>query len=120
MSLDINFEVSVIPGPPASWSVAVVDYRKGAAAAAAAAAGKAGEADGAADLTSIPCGQPFYLEIEALDACHNRWGQAARHRDVGRYVLVKQAMCINYPCIVSSVCLCTVEEFGAQCGVDST
>jgi hypothetical protein len=72
VSLDINFEVSVVPGPPASWSVAIVDYRKGAAAAAAAAAGKAGEADAAADLSSIPCGQPFYLEIEALDACHNR------------------------------------------------
>jgi hypothetical protein len=72
VSLDINFEVSVVPGPPASWSVAIVDYRKGAAAAAAAAAGKAGEVDGGADLSSIPCGQPFYLEIEALDACHNR------------------------------------------------
>lgn len=72
VSLDINFEVIVVPGPAASWSVQIVDYRKGAAAAAAAAAGKAIEADGAADLSRVPCGEPFYLEIEALDACHNR------------------------------------------------
>ncbi|KAF8056436.1 SMCHD1 [Scenedesmus sp. PABB004] len=74
VSLDIQFEVSVAPGPPASWSVAIVDYARGAAAAAAAAAGRAtgAERPGGDDLSAIPCGQPFYLEIEALDACHNR------------------------------------------------
>lgn len=25
------------------------------------------------DLTVIQCGQPFYLEIEAIDACNNRY-----------------------------------------------
>ncbi len=57
----------MVPGPPVSWSVAIVDYHKGAAAA-----GKAAEAGSSGDLSSIPCGQPFYLEIEALDGCHNR------------------------------------------------
>jgi hypothetical protein len=66
VSFDIQLEVSVVPGPPASWSVAIVDYADGAAVAA----GRQGPAG--ADLSSIACGQPFYLEVEALDACHNR------------------------------------------------
>lgn len=68
MTFDINFEVSVVSGPPHSWSVAIVDFQKGAAAAA-----KGGQAKDAEELSLIPCGKPFYLEIEALDQCHNRW-----------------------------------------------
>eukprot|EP00775_Hariotina_reticulata_P002831 gene2831-3124_t len=67
VSFDIQLEVSVAPGPPASWSVALVDYADGAAVAVAR------QDPGGADLSSIACGQPFYLEVEALDACHNRY-----------------------------------------------
>lgn len=67
VTFDINFEVSVVAGAPHSWSVAIVDYQKGAVAAT-----KGGQAKDAEELSLIPCGQPFYLEIEVLDQCHNR------------------------------------------------
>lgn len=69
VTFDINFEVSVIAGPPHSWSVAIVDFQKGTAAAIKGAAPKDAE-----ELSLIQCGQPFYLEIEVLDQCHNRLG----------------------------------------------
>lgn len=63
-----------------SWSFALVEYTRGAAAAAVAAAAAAADGDAAgaggavgSSTSTIPCGQPFYLEIEALDACHNRY-----------------------------------------------
>lgn len=65
VTFDINFEVSVVPGPPYSWSIAIIDYQKGQAAAAKAAQPK--DAEG-----NITCGQPFYMELEVIDQCHNR------------------------------------------------
>lgn len=45
------------PGPPASWSLSLVDYAK----------------EGAPDLGVVECGKPFYLEVQALDAFSNKW-----------------------------------------------
>jgi len=67
VSLDIQFEVSVVAGPPASWGVAIVERYQDSTAAAA-----AGRQQAADDLSMIPCGKPFTLEIEALDVNHNR------------------------------------------------
>jgi hypothetical protein len=67
VSLDIQFEVSVVAGPPASWGVAIVERYHTTPAAA----GRAQE--GAGNLSMISCGKPFTLEIEALDVNHNRW-----------------------------------------------
>jgi hypothetical protein len=68
VSLDIQFEVSVVPGPPAAWSVAIVERYRNTTAAAAAARQQDGDS-----LNLIPCGKHFTLEIEALDVNHNRW-----------------------------------------------
>ena len=68
VSLDIQFEVSVVPGPPASWGVAIVERYQNTTAAVA--AGR--QQDGGDNLSLIPCGKPFTLEIEALDTHHNR------------------------------------------------
>lgn len=68
VTLDIQFEVSVVAGAPASWSVAIVERFHTTTAAVV---GGRQQED---DLSMIPCGKPFTLEIEALDVNHNRCG----------------------------------------------
>lgn len=65
VTLDIQFEVSVVAGPAASWGVSIVErFHTGTAAG--------GRHEGG-DLSMIPCGKPFTLEIEAIDVNHNRF-----------------------------------------------
>jgi len=73
--IEVYLEVTAVAGEPTCWSVSLVDYGKGAAGVAAAAAGEG-------NLSAIQCGEPFYLEIEALDSFHNRC-----HLEPGKRVL---------------------------------
>jgi hypothetical protein len=66
VTLDIQFEVSVVAGAPASWSVGIIERFHTTTAPAGAGRQQEG------DLSMVPCGKPFTLEIEALDVNHNR------------------------------------------------
>lgn len=56
--LDVLLDVTAAAGPPVSWTVSLADYSPGAQER---------------DLSLIPAGQEFHLEIEAMDALNNKW-----------------------------------------------
>lgn len=87
VTLDIQFEVSVVAGAPASWSVAIVERFHTTTAAAVGGRQQEG------DLSMIPCGKPFTLEIEALDVNHNRCLPASSN------ILHQHLLCSLLPCI---------------------
>lgn len=59
--LEVGLLLGVVPGPPKAWALSLVE-------------GEAGEAsqEGGEGVGAVRCGQPFTLEIEALDAHNNR------------------------------------------------
>uniref|UniRef100_A0A1D2ABE5 SMCHD1 ribosomal S5 domain-containing protein n=1 Tax=Auxenochlorella protothecoides TaxID=3075 RepID=A0A1D2ABE5_AUXPR len=59
--LEVGLFLGVVPGPPKAWALSLVE-------------GEAGEAsqEGGEGVGAVRCGQPFALEIEALDAHNNR------------------------------------------------
>jgi hypothetical protein len=73
ITLDIQFEVSVVAGAPASWSVGIIERFHTTTAPAGAGRQQEG------DLSMVPCGKPFTLEIEALDVNHNRCAANPKH-----------------------------------------
>ena len=67
------------PGPPASWSVSLVEYGRGATSNGGVSnvpkgGGKesGGGGGGGGGLGVVECGVPFYLEVQALDAFANK------------------------------------------------
>lgn len=71
----------MVPGSPASWGVAIVERYHTTTAAAA------GVQQGGENLSLIPCGKPFTLEIEALDANHNRQASTQASRALREWCL---------------------------------
>lgn len=63
--LDVLLDVSAVPGPPVSWTMSLSDYSPGREER---------------DLSLIPAGSEFHLEIEAMDAMSNKWGRGAGGR----------------------------------------
>jgi hypothetical protein len=62
--LEVNLEVHAAPGPPASWGMSLLALDPEQQAGPGSDHQQAEQA--------VQCGMPFYLELEALDACHNR------------------------------------------------
>ncbi|GBF97420.1 hypothetical protein Rsub_09586 [Raphidocelis subcapitata] len=61
LELEVVLRITASPAPAASWSVSLVEY-----------GADAGRGGGERDLSQVECGQPFYLEVQALDRFSNK------------------------------------------------